>query len=383
MLLEQTLIQSPPIPADFLTRQLPVNTPTVTTTDAQRWQAFASRDARYDGQFFMAVRTTGIYCRPTCPARKPKRENVQFFDTTEQARAAGFRACKRCHPDDANPQIELAKSVCIYIQDHLDDALTLDALGVQFHLSPHHLQRVFKRIVGVTPREYAEAYRINHVKNSLRDGDTIAGALYEAGYSSSSRLYERAPAHLGMTPATYQRGGAGMNIHYAIVDCALGRLLVASTERGVCAVYVSDPDADAHLVETLNVEYPAALIEAGASEMGESVSALVRHIDGQQPRLDLPIDVQATAFQRRVWAALQAIPYGETRTYSELAAELGEPNSARAVARACATNPVAILVPCHRVIGADGKLRGYRWGIERKRALLEREARAAGAKIIP
>jgi AraC family transcriptional regulator of adaptative response/methylated-DNA-[protein]-cysteine methyltransferase len=346
------------------------------------WQAVQARDTSADGLFIYGVRSTGIYCRPTCPSRRPNREQVVFFQLPAAAEQAGFRACRRCHPDEAElrePQVELVQRACRYIAEQLDGAPTLEDIGRTVGLSPHHLQRTFKRIMGITPRQYADACRLGQFKARLKEGDDVTTALYEAGYGSSSRLYEQAPARLGMTPATYRRGGLGAHIRYAIADSSLGRLLVAATERGVC--FVSLGETDAELEAALAAEYPAATIAGATSDEHSSaepglhmwVDAILRHLIGQLPHLDLPIDIQATAFQWRVWEELRAIPYGDTRSYRAMAEALGQPTAARAVARACATNPVALVIPCHRVVGEDGGLRGYRWGAERKRALLEQE----------
>ncbi len=341
------------------------------------WQAVVNRDSAFDGQFVYAVRSTGVYCRPTCPSRRPKRDNVAFFDAPSEAERQGFRACRRCNPrgdDLPNPQAALVEDICRYIDDHLDEALTLEALGEQFHLSPFHLQRTFKATMGISPRQYAEARRLDRVKAGLREEETVSMALYEAGYGSSRGLYARAPEQLGMTPGAYRRGGQGMVIHTIIVDSPLGRLLIGATERGVCSVCLGDEDAK--LTAALRAEYPAARIEEDGLTMDEVVEAFLRYLAGQTPSLDLPVDVQATAFQWRVWQALRAIPAGETRSYSDVAEAIGQPTAARAVARACATNPVALVVPCHRVVREDGGMGGYRWGVERKRALLEQEAHA-------
>jgi AraC family transcriptional regulator, regulatory protein of adaptative response / methylated-DNA-[protein]-cysteine methyltransferase len=337
------------------------------------WQAVCERDNSQDGAFVYAVRSTGIYCRPSCSSRRPRREQVDFFAISTAAELAGYRACKRCRPQAAaapNPQAELVLAACSFIDNNLDGTLTLEEIGATVGASPHHLQRVFKALLGVSPREYADARRIIALKDALREGDSVAGALYSAGYSSSSRVYERSDALLGMTPATYKAGGKGMNIGYTIVDSPLGRLLVAATERGVCAVSLGDDDAA--LAQALREEYPKAEVEEAAIEP-TTVSILLDYLNGARPDAKLPLDVQATAFQRQVWQALQAIPYGETRTYGELARELGNPNAMRAVGRACATNPVSLIVPCHRAVGSDGKLHGFRWGLERKQALLQME----------
>jgi len=334
------------------------------------WQSLSARDARADGTFVYAVRSTGIYCRPSCPSRRPRREHIVFFPLPAAAERAGFRACRRCRPREADDQARRIRRLCRYIETHLDHPLTLVELGAQASFSPHHLQRLFKRIVGVTPRQYAEACRLGQLKTRLKDGPTVAQALYEAGYGSSRRLYEQAD-RLGMTPAAYRRGGSGVNIIYTTVDCALGRLLVAATEKGIC--FVSLGDSDAFLQAELARDYPAAEIQRDQAGLGRWVSAILKHLDGRQPHLDLPLDVQGTAFQWQVWEALRAIPYGATRSYGEIARSLGKPQAARAVARACAGNPASIVIPCHRAVGQDGDLTGYRWGVERKRALLVQE----------
>ena len=339
------------------------------------WQAVLTRDNRSDGTFVYGVRSTGIYCNPSCSARRPRREQVVFFPQPEAAEQAGFRACRRCRPQEATVyelQAEMVQHACRYIETHLEGPLTLDVLGKEVSVSPYHLQRVFKRIMGITPRRYAQAYRLGQLKQQLKEGETVTTALYNTGYGSSSRLYEQAPAQLGMTPAAYRRGGKSAHIGYTIVDCPLGRLLIAATEKGICSICLGNSDAD--LETALFSEYPAAEIQRDGVELSQWVNTLLNHLNGQQPQLDLPIDVQATAFQWQVWEKLRAIPYGSTRSYGEIAQELGDPKAARAVARACATNPVAIVVPCHRVVREDGSLGGYRWGLERKRQLLAQES---------
>lgn len=342
------------------------------------WRAVQTRDARLNGAFVFAVRSTGVYCRPSCPARRPRREQVVFFLQPEAAEQAGFRACRRCQPRNTaarDPQIEMVERACRAIEDHLENlpesSLTLAALGAEIGLSPYHLQRVFKRIMGITPRQYAEARRLARFKTRVRGEESLLSAMFAAGYGSSSQLYERAPAQLGMTPATYRRGGRGMRISFTVVDCPLGRLLIAATERGLCAVSLGDSETE--LETALQNEYPAAEISRDSFGLGEWVNTLLGYLNGQQPHPDLPLDVQATAFQWRVWEALRAIPYGQTRSYSEIARAIGRPTAVRAVARACATNPVALAIPCHRVVREDGDLGGYRWGVNRKRALLTRE----------
>ena len=343
-------------------------------TEDVYWRATLARDPAADRIFVYAVRSTGIYCRPSCPSRKPGRTKVLFFRGPEAAERAGFRPCRRCRPRDgaqADPRLDIVQQACHYIDQHRDDRLSLMDLGRRVGVSPHRLLRTFKQIVGITPREYADARRLDRLKGRLREGESVTRALYDAGYGSSSRLYERARDRLGMTPGVYRRGGQGMRIEYAIADCALGRLLVAATERGVCAVYFADTDRA--LEAALSREYPAAEIHRGEHGAARWIGAILRHLEGKQPHLDLPTDVKATAFQQRVWQQLQAIPYGETRTYREIAEHIGTPRAARAVGRACATNPVSVVVPCHRAVREDGGLGGYRWGITRKERLLAHE----------
>ncbi|HLI08351.1 MAG TPA: bifunctional DNA-binding transcriptional regulator/O6-methylguanine-DNA methyltransferase Ada [Ktedonobacteraceae bacterium] len=340
----------------------------------QYWQAVMTRDEGLDGVFVYGVRSTGVYCRPSCPSRRPKREQAVFFTRPEEAEEAGFRACKRCRPREASSreeQVALVRQLCAYIDEHLEQRLTLAELGEQVHLSPYHLQHVFKRVMGITPRQYAGARRMEQFKTRLKEGETVTTALFDAGYSSSSRLYERVPGQLGMTPVTYRKGGAGMHIRYTIVDSPLGRLLVAASERGICSVCLGDDDAP--IEAALRREYNAADIQRDDAELSEEVNELLRYLRGQQPYLDLPVEVQATAFQWRVWQELRAIPYGGTRSYSEIARAIGRPQARRAVARACASNPAALVIPCHRVVREDGDPGGYRWGVERKRRLLAQE----------
>ena len=349
------------------------------STDAEAyWRAVLDRDRSFDGRLFFGVRSTGIYCRPSCPARRPRREQVVFFRIPEAAERAGFRSCRRCRPRNAamtDPQVEMVRRACLYIENHFNESPTLDDLSSHTGVSPYHLQRVFKRIVGITPRQYAEAMRLDQFKTGVKKGATVTGAMYDAGYGSSSRLYERAPAQLGMTPADYRRGGKGVRISYTIAGCSLGRLLVAGTGKGVCSVRLGDLDSE--LEANLLSEYPAADVHRDDKALSEWVEQLLSHLDGERPHLDLPLDVQATAFQWSVWEKLREIPYGATLSYSDVARAMGRPTATRAVARACATNPVALVIPCHRVVREDKSLGGYRWGIARKQVLLERERSAA------
>jgi AraC family transcriptional regulator, regulatory protein of adaptative response / methylated-DNA-[protein]-cysteine methyltransferase len=335
------------------------------------YEAMRTRNTRLDGMFVCAVVSTGIFCRPSCPARTPKRENVVFFPRPEDAASAGFRPCKRCQPDEQAADAAVVQLVCRHIESHLEDRLTLDDLSEVAHLSPSHLQRIFKRVMGISPREYVEARRVQHFKASMKDGNSVTEAIYSAGYSSSSRVYEQTDAWLGMTPAAYSKGGKGMRLHYTLVQSLLGYLLVAGTERGLS--FVSLGDEPQKLIEELYQEYPAAEIERDETDLGDWVAQILRYIEGEQPHLDLPLDVKATAFQWRVWMELQKIPYGETRTYSQIAEALGNPKAMRAVGSACANNPVSLVIPCHRAIRVDGGLGGYRWGLERKETLLTQE----------
>lgn len=338
------------------------------------WQAVLARDSQYDGQFVTAVRTTGIFCRPSCPARTPKRQNVTFYTTCAEAEAAGFRACKRCTPTEAHPQADLAQRVARYIEAHLDDDLTLETLGAALHTSPFHLQRIFKRAMGISPRDYAEALRAERLRVSLREGSSVTSAIYDAGYNTSSRVYERDV--LGMTPRSYRNGGQAAQIRYTITPTLFGLVLIAATDKGICAVRLGDDAASLEAI--LTAEFPAAEItQAGADEgaaLNTYITEILARIEGAAPRMDLPLDIRATAFQQRVWLELRAIPRGETRSYSQIARQIGSPKATRAVARACASNPVALVIPCHRVVREDGELGGYRWGIERKQAILAREA---------
>ncbi len=347
-----------------------------TTGDEARWEAVLARDVRADGTFVFAVRSTGVYCRPSCPARRPRRDNVIFFSSPKTAEREGFRPCRRCRPERPSAwPADIVAQACRYIETHLDDPLTLEVISRSTGTARDPLRRAFQRVMGLTPRQYVEACRLRQVKERLRNGDNVTTALYAAGYGSSSRLYERAPTHLGMTPATYRRGGRGMRIRYTIVNSPLGRLLVGATDRGICAVSLCDSD-DA-LVTALEGEYPAAEIQRDTAGLDRWVTPFLTYLHGREPHLDLPLDVRATAFQRQVWEALRAIPYGSTLSYSRVARAVGRPTAVRAVARACATNPAALLIPCHRVVREDGGLGGYRWGMERKQRLLSLEQTTA------
>jgi AraC family transcriptional regulator of adaptative response/methylated-DNA-[protein]-cysteine methyltransferase len=353
----------------------------LTMDDETLWRAAESRDTSMIGMFVIAVRSTGIYCRPGCPARTPKRMNVRFFAHCDEAEAAGFRACLRCKPRERfeDNSADLVQEACAMLDADSDDPPGLATISRRLGVSTARLQRMFRRTLGITPGEYAAARRVERLKDGLRNGSDVTGALYDAGYGSSSRLYESAQRTLGMTPAAYRRRGSGMSIRYTIVDSQLGRLLVGATERGVCSVKMGDRDEDLETI--LRKEYPAAEIErADAGEGGELASwveALVQHVATGEPSVDLPLDVRVTVFQGRVYQALRAIANGQTRSYGEIADEIGRPKAVRAVANACADNPVALTVPCHRVIRSNGDIGGYGGGVHRKRELLAREARAS------
>ena len=343
-------------------------------SDDAKWQAVLAKDSRFDGQFVFAVSSTGIYCRPSCGSRRPRRDRVSFFESPETAEQSGFRACLRCHPRNArmtDTQVEMAREVCRLIDESDGEPLTLATLSSRMGVSAFHLQRSFRSVMGISPSQYAEACRIGKFKQGVRDGASITSAIYDAGFGSSSRLYERAASKLGMTPATYGKGGRGATINYAIVKCALGDLLVAATGKGVCSVKLGD--SESALENDLKREFPQAKIQRDEAALTVAARTIVDHLEGKTPHINLPLDVQATAFQSRVWEQLCAIPCGQTSSYSEVAKAIGQEKSVRAVARACATNPVALVIPCHRVIRENQTLGGYRWGLERKKKLLAAE----------
>jgi AraC family transcriptional regulator of adaptative response/methylated-DNA-[protein]-cysteine methyltransferase len=346
--------------------------------EAVAWESVLHRDPTADDRFLYGVTTTGIYCRPSCPSRRPKRDNVAFFSSSEAAERAGFRACRRCRPNRVKTSHRAVERARDYIDTHItdlsDERITLDLLGEESGLSPYHLQRKFKELIGLTPAQYIRARKSERLKGELKRGETVSRATFGAGYGSSSRVYGTADAQLGMTPATYRRGGEGMHIEYAVVKTSLGTLLVAATPRGVCAVTLGDDPSS--LESALAEEYPAATrarVTAPSSSLAAWVEGIVAAIDGGGTRSDIPIDVQASAFQWRVWRELQRIPLGETRSYSEIASAIGSPTAVRAVASACASNRIAVVLPCHRAVRLDGGLGGYRWGVERKKRLLEKE----------
>ncbi len=346
------------------------------TPDA-RWQAVATRDKRADGVFLFAVRTTGVYCRPSCPARSPKRANVIFVETEEEARQLGFRPCKRCRPGEAAEDALEVQAVTAAAR-LIDEAVAanepvppLEALADRAGFSKFHFHRMFKRALGVTPKAYGAAARSRRMEAELRDGNSVTDAIYGAGYSSSSRFYEAAAARLGMAPSTHRRGGEGEAIRYAVASCSLGLVLVASTDKGVCAI--SFGEERAALVEELHQRFPKADLVSNDNDLTATVESVVDLIEQPGRGHALPLDVRGTAFQERVWQALRAIPAGQTASYATIAEAIGQPKAVRGVAQACAQNPTAVAIPCHRVVRSDGALSGYRWGVERKEALLARE----------
>jgi AraC family transcriptional regulator of adaptative response/methylated-DNA-[protein]-cysteine methyltransferase len=347
----------------------------VNPADDKRWDAVVARDAAHNGEFVFAVSSTGVYCKPSCAARRPRRENVTFFGTPDQAEKAGYRACLRCRPKSysGNTQADSVKAICRYIEQHIDEPITLDRLGEEFHQSPFHLQRRFKAVLGITPREYADSIRLRQLKRNLQAGDSVTRAMYDAGYGSSSRLYERTASQLGMTPDKYRRGAIAAAIRYTCVDSPLGRMLIAATELGICAIQFGRTDGE--LLEGLKREFPFATRKPDAGGLKSWTATLLNKLRGKKLDASLPLDIRATAFQRRVWTYLQSIPFGTTQSYSQVAKGIGSPSAVRAVARACATNRIAVAIPCHRVVREDGSMGGYRWGMDRKRTLLEIENR--------
>ena len=345
-----------------------------TIHDDARWQAVRLRDPAFDGTFFVAVRTTGVYCRPSCRSRPARRENIAYFATAEEAQRAGYRACKRCRPDRLgapDPQVEAVKRACERI-GAAEEAPSLADLAADAGLSPFHFHRVFKKVAGVTPKAFAAQMRARRAAERLSTAGTVTEAIYDAGFNSSSRFYETAQARLGMTPTAVRRGGDGATIRFAVGQASLGAVLVAATDKGVSAIMLGD-DPD-ELVRELQDRFPRAELRGGDGAFERMVAQVVGLVEAPGQRLDLPLDIRGTAFQQQVWQALRAIPPGTTATYAEIAKAVGRPKAVRAVAQACAANPLAVAIPCHRVVRTDGDLSGYRWGVERKRKLLDREA---------
>src|SRR5712691_5887112 len=349
-------------------------------SEIRQWEAVMSRDPNQDGRFVFAVSSTGVYCRPSCPSRRPRRENVTFFPKPDEAEKAGYRACLRCRPRaiSGNAQMEMVKAVCRYIEQHLDEPVTLARLSAAFRQSPFHLQRTFKAVLGISPRAYADSCRMNQLKRNLQAGHSVTRALYDAGYSSSSRLYERTASQLGMTPDKYRRGAIAAPVRYTLSDSPLGRMLIAATDKGICSIQFADSDHE--LEHGLRHKFPSPVRRRDDAAMLTWKQHLLRQIRRQRLNSSLPLDIQATAFQRRVWTYLQSIPFGATRSYGQVAKAIGQPTATRAVARACATNPVAVAIPCHRVVRTDGDTGGYRWGVERKQTLLDLEREQAAAR---
>jgi AraC family transcriptional regulator, regulatory protein of adaptative response / methylated-DNA-[protein]-cysteine methyltransferase len=343
---------------------------TINSTD-QKWTWVLARDIKADGQFVYAVKSTGIFCRPSCPSRRPRRELVEFFDSPAEAQQAGYRACRRCAPAERNRQLQKVEAACRYMESNSDTMLSLNSVARHVGVSPFYFQRLFKRTLGISPRQYQQARRASKFKSALQTESRITDAIYGAGYGSSSRAYENVSAQLGMTPSSFRRNGQGTEIRYSIISTKLGKLLIAATSRGLCAVRFGESDAT--LARDLRHEFHAAAIQRddrGLRPLAEQVQELLH--DGLNPSR-IPLDLQGTAFQQLVWNALRQIPRGETRSYSEIAQAIGKPKAVRAVAGACASNPVALVVPCHRVVEKNGSLAGYRWGVKRKAALLEGE----------
>ncbi|HET9085920.1 MAG TPA: bifunctional DNA-binding transcriptional regulator/O6-methylguanine-DNA methyltransferase Ada [Acidobacteriaceae bacterium] len=364
--------------AAMLESALPLSNAALDTSaakDNDRWQAVLRRDPQADGRFVYAVRTTGIFCRPSCPSRRPARGNVVFFLVPEHARLAGYRACIRCAPESMHPLTARLLAACSYLDRVHEKVPTLSEVGHEAGVSGYALQRLFRRVLGVTPHEYYATRRAQDFRHQLRTASTVTAAIYQAGFGSSSRVYEQRAGMLGMNPGKYRKGAAGQRIRYTTAISPLGRILVASTTRGLCAVAFGETEEE--LVAGLLRDFPNAEVELDSAALAANLAGVLALLQEHPTASPLPVDVRATAFQRRVWEALQQIPFGETRSYSDLARSLGRPEAVRAVARACGQNPVAIVVPCHRVIGKDGQMTGYRWGIERKRQLLEQERRSA------
>jgi len=342
--------------------------------DDVRWDAVVARDAEFDGRFYYAVASTGVYCRPSCAARLPNRKNVRFFASAGAAERAGFRPCKRCKPDQAplkQRQVEKVAAACRLIET-AEEEPTLDALADAVGVSPYHFHRLFKAATGVTPKGYASAHRRSRVRDGLGTSGTVTEAIYAAGFNSNGRFYAGAAEALGMTPTDFRQGGRNQMLRYAIGACSFGRILVAASNKGIAAIFFGD-DKDSLLAD-LRAQFPRAKLIGGDADFEQLVTKVVAFVEDPKISLDLPLDVRGTAFQHRVWDALRRIPVGSTASYAEIAAKIGAPGSARAVARACASNPVAVAIPCHRVVRSDGSLSGYRGGVERKRALLDKEA---------
>ncbi len=340
---------------------------------ADRWAAVSGREREADGHFYYAVRTTGIYCRPSCPSRTAHRKNVVFFDTCAEAAAAGFRACMRCHPDDVSADERYAALVvqaCRLIES-AEQAPSLDELAATVGLSKHHFHRIFRKIAGLTPKAYATAQRDRKVRDGLATKGSVTEVIYGAGFNSSGRFYEASREVLGMTPGKRRAGGTGETIRFALGECSLGTILVGATNQGVCSILLGDTPEE--LLQMFQEQFPKAELVGGEADFDRWIARVVSFIDAPGSELNLPLDIRGTAFQQRVWKALGKIPMGQTASYATIAKEIGAPKSTRAVAQACGANKLAVVIPCHRVVRSDGGLSGYRWGVERKQALLDRE----------
>ena len=346
------------------------------TESDRRWAAIVARDSKADGKFYYSVKTTGVYCRPSCAARLARPENVSFYATCKEAEKAGFRPCKRCKPNELSPAEQHAAKIaaaCRLIEESEAEP-NLEQLANHAGLSAYHFHRIFKSITGLTPKKYAAAHRAKRMRNKLGRSDTVTEAIYDSGYNSSGRFYATADEVLGMTPSNYRGGGVRTEIRFAVGECSLGSILVAQSERGICAILLGDdPDA---LARELQDQFPQANLIGGDAEFEQLVSKVVGFVEAPALGLELPLDIRGTAFQQRVWQALRDIPAGSTASYTEIARQIGAPNAVRAVAQACGANTLAVAIPCHRVVRHDGALSGYRWGVERKRTLLERESQA-------
>lgn len=343
------------------------------------WQLVVERKSSADALFVYAVRTTGIYCRPSCPSRKPLRRSVEFYPTSELAERAGYRACKRCTPAREHPQLHVLTAACDYLDRHENQPVNLEELGKAVGLSSFHAQRIFRRYLGITPQQYQQARRMERFRQQVQTGENITAAIYDSGFGSSSRLYEQAGKHLGMTPTELRDGARNVAIRYGIGDSPLDKVLVAATDVGLCAI--SFGALESELEDDLAARFPLARIRRDDRELGPYLQQVMSQMTEHPVALNLPLDVRATAFQRRVWEALQKIPRGQTRSYGEIAGEIGQPTAMRAVARACAQNPVAVVIPCHRVIGKNGAITGYRWGVGRKEKLLATEAKGKVSQL--
>lgn len=345
-----------------------------TSVEEVQWQAVLTRDARFDGNFFYSVKTTGVYCRPSCGAKQPNRSNVEFHASREAAESAGFRACKRCKPNEETLEQRNAARIaeaCRLIESSLEP-LQLSDIAAHIGMSAHHFHRTFKAITGVTPKAFAEAHQNKRVRETLIESDSITDAIFDAGFNSSSRFYTKSKALLGMTPSEFRRGGTNLHICFAVKQSSLGLVLVATTERGICAILIGDTGEE--LVADLVRRFPNSIIDKASEQFDQTLDQVVNFIDAPKTDFELPLDIRGTVFQQRVWQELKKIPAGTTTSYSELAANIGAPSAVRAVASACAANPLAVAIPCHRAVRTDGNLSGYRWGLERKRALLKLES---------